>query len=209
MKFKFEQLGQRKIEILESLRRNRSGLTTAHIVADCIKQPGAETPNDNSAASRNLFQLRGLKLITSFDVTGGKIHALTATGLEVINELSQENGTVSEPESPIVDDKEMEAANAIIDQEHKSSVTNDQEVITLTQGFVLNPDDKIEAAIIEAVRLWREDQKKPVITIDRFDDKVSSLRRLGNLLNDDFQVVLHEIAADFEKISETHYIVKG
>lgn len=94
-----KKIEQRKLEILEALQRNPSGLTTAQIVADCIKQVGAETPDNITVASGNIFQLRRSEYLQSFDTEEGKVHTITAKGLAELGALT----TGTSLDTPVTD----------------------------------------------------------------------------------------------------------
>jgi hypothetical protein len=75
-------------QILRILAANPDGLTTGQILAIAKTQRGNELP-DSNITSQRIYSLRGTKLpkLRSIDSPAGRIHKITAHGLDLLNEI--------------------------------------------------------------------------------------------------------------------------
>jgi hypothetical protein len=67
--------------------------------------------------------------------------------------------------------------------------------------MTLNPDDELDLPFIQIISALRAAYSKPdPVTIQRKEEKISTLSRLGALMSDDIKAVFDDIAKDLQKL---------
>jgi hypothetical protein len=67
--------------------------------------------------------------------------------------------------------------------------------------MTLSPENELDLPFIQIISALRASYGKPdPVTIERKEQKISTLRRLGALMSDDIRSVFEDIAADLEKL---------
>jgi hypothetical protein len=159
-----------KIELLTLLKEFPMS-TTAFLFKAACETSGSQIP-DPSALSKIIYTARGRGLLTTSDAGKTKVHKITGKGVEELMG-NEQNNTV------IVDNSAV-LANAPGRQKEEN---NNIEI-----AF-----DVIRAAIAEA-------KNKKTVVIERKEQKISTLLRLGALMSDDIKVIFDEIISDLERL---------
>jgi hypothetical protein len=151
--------------------------------------------NDNPT-SRNLFDAmeqseRGL-FTGGVDGVGKELYALKNKGI-VENGLSQ-----------IIDGRTYLTWRVAAKKKTEQSA---QEIAAAPEPtgsilFLLDPDNAFEMSVISMVSSVREINAISALKIERKQEKIDTLKRIGSLMNDDIEFVLDDIAADLSKFDD-------
>jgi DNA-binding PadR family transcriptional regulator len=164
-----------------------SGLMTSEIFKIACDNTSTQIP-DPESLSKMLYSVRSKGFITSSD--GKKrVHKITPKGIYALDDF---NGVA-----------DFDAPNEINETEETALMTVDNmlEGICQESPFLLDPNNELDAPFISIITALREAQSRPEpIKIERKDDKISTLRRLGALMSDDIKLIFDDIVADLELI---------
>jgi hypothetical protein len=181
-------------EILRALADNEAGLTTAQLVKECRKKAGSEI-TDVAQVSTLVYSLRGYKHLTTSDASGGKVHRITALGkTKLIESENEESGSSAVTDKQSIDDLVEEE----IRQETEAELMGDPES---SENITLDGNNELEAAFITIISALKAASSiKPAPVIERKEQKIDTLQRLGALMSDDIRFVLTEIVCDLENM---------
>jgi hypothetical protein len=195
-------------EVLQTLSDNPKGLTTAQIMKTCRSKPGSELPDDQSVVSKLVYSMRaGSKYITSSDALGGAVHKITQKGKEALAEAlrAESSAPTPEPAKPAsFEEQTGEQTDLAAKHDNAIDTANSSDALKLLgqMGFmVLDPDEELDLPFIQIISVLRAAYGKPgPVAIERKEEKISTLSRLGALMSDDIKSVFDDIAQDLDKL---------
>jgi len=166
-----------------------SGLSTAEIFKIACDSKNTQIP-DPESVSKMLYTVRGKKLITTSD---GKVrmHKITQKGIAALDEF---NGVTiqEEPKLELIETNGKEAT---------MTADNLLEGSQVEPPFLLDPANEQDAQFISIITALREAQNRPKpFKIERKEEKVVTLLRLGALMSDDIKIIFDDIIADLGSI---------
>ena len=194
-------------QILQLLRENREGLTTAQLVALCKKMPLNDV-KDSKECNRILYTQRNSNQVSTKHTENGDVHKITKKGLDrLIKEIGDDS-------SDIYGEKMVKAADEIItdiqelpvktyplreitepdDEKNKKFANTDDLITEFDQAIEI-----IRATIITSLNA------RAALRIDDRDNKIKLLQSMAAMpiFTQDIADLLTSIANDLEHIDET------